>query len=145
MRGSSNRLDSSERRPGHDPYLAAEETTRQASAACGGRPAGRTLITVRRRSDRGADVTSMPHIEIRAARPEDAARLTEIAHAAKRHWGYPDGLIRLWHADLTITGDFVDANPTHCAVAGAEVLGFYALRARTAASSSSTCGWTPRT
>ena len=28
-------------------------------------------------------------VQITAAKQEDAARLTEIAVAAKRHWGYP--------------------------------------------------------
>jgi GNAT superfamily N-acetyltransferase len=39
----------------------------------------------------------------RRARPEGAGKLAETAHAAKRYWGYPERLIRLWKSDLTVT------------------------------------------
>ncbi len=42
-------------------------------------------------------------VTVREARSGDAAVLTEIAHAAKRHWGYPEELIALWREDLSIT------------------------------------------
>src|SRR5262249_34836812 len=66
-------------------------------------------------------------IEIRRARASDAAALTRIAHAAKRHWGYSDALIELWNDELTVSADFIDAYPVYVAVRGAIVLGFYAL------------------
>jgi GNAT superfamily N-acetyltransferase len=72
-------------------------------------------------------VHELPALLIRRAQPADAHALTRIAHAAKRHWGYPETLIELWTADLTVSGDFVDAHPVHCAVRGSDVLGFYAL------------------
>jgi len=64
---------------------------------------------------------------IRKARAADAARLTSIAHAAKRHWGYPESLIELWRADLTVTADFIDAHPVFCAELPPDLIGFYAL------------------
>jgi ribosomal protein S18 acetylase RimI-like enzyme len=42
-------------------------------------------------------------MRIRPARPTECDRLTAIAHAAKRHWGYPEEWIDLWKADLTYT------------------------------------------
>ncbi|MCL4530843.1 MAG: hypothetical protein M1485_06230 [Chloroflexi bacterium] len=36
------------------------------------------------------------NIEIRRALPEEADALTEIAIAAKRHWGYPERWIEIW-------------------------------------------------
>jgi GNAT superfamily N-acetyltransferase len=70
-------------------------------------------------------------IRIRRARPADAAELTRIAHAAKRHWRYPETLIRRWRADLTVTPESIAAAPVYCAAAGASaVLGFYALSGR---------------
>lgn len=66
-------------------------------------------------------------IEIRRARPSDAAVLTRIAHAAKRHWGYSDALIALWNDELTITAAFVNAHPVYVATRGATAVGFYAL------------------
>jgi GNAT superfamily N-acetyltransferase len=66
-------------------------------------------------------------LEFRAASPADAPRLTTIAHAAKRHWGYSDELMALWQADLTVTPQFIDDHPVFCAVQGGELAGFYAL------------------
>lgn len=66
-------------------------------------------------------------LEIRRASPADAATLTRIAHAAKRHWGYSDSLIELWKADLTVTVEFLNAHPVYAAVHGEQIVGFYAL------------------
>ena len=49
-------------------------------------------------------------LRIRRAAPEDAASLTQIAHEAKRHWGYPEHWIKHWQDDLTISPDFIVAN-----------------------------------
>jgi GNAT superfamily N-acetyltransferase len=67
-------------------------------------------------------------MKIVQARPEDADALTEIAHAAKRHWGYPESWILHWQQALTITPDYIAAHPTFTAVADAQLLGFCALR-----------------
>ena len=37
------------------------------------------------------------NIEIRRAQPNDAETLTNIAHAAKRHWNYPEHWIERYH------------------------------------------------
>lgn len=64
---------------------------------------------------------------IRRALPRDAAALTRVAHAAKRHWHYPESWIARWSEALTVTPDFVERHPVHCAVEGARIVGFYAL------------------
>ena len=64
---------------------------------------------------------------IRAALKEEAAKLSEIAHDAKRHWGYPEHWIRHWQDDLTITPDYVAANRVYVAEGDGDLLGFYAL------------------
>ena len=66
-------------------------------------------------------------IQIRRATPDEAAALTEIAHAAKRHWGYPENWIEHWKDDLTITPDFIANNEMYVAVAGEEIAGCCAL------------------
>ena len=66
-------------------------------------------------------------VEIRRARGEDAGLLTDIAHAAKRHWGYPESWICAWAVALTVTNDYIDAHPTFVAVANADIVGFCAL------------------
>jgi len=49
------------------------------------------------------DFLAAMNLHIRRAVPAEAGLLTEIAHAAKRHWGYPENWIRRWKSDLTIT------------------------------------------
>lgn len=66
-------------------------------------------------------------IQIRRAQPEEAAALTEIAHAAKRHWGYPENWIEHWKDDLTITPDFITTNEMYVAINGEEIAGCCAL------------------
>jgi GNAT superfamily N-acetyltransferase len=64
---------------------------------------------------------------IRRARAADCATLTRLAHAAKRFWGYPETLIRLWRSDLTVTPESLRENAVYCATRGSRVVGFYAL------------------
>jgi GNAT superfamily N-acetyltransferase len=66
-------------------------------------------------------------LKIRIALPEDAATLTQIAHDAKRHWGYPEHWIVHWKDELTISPDFVAANQVFVAEDNSQIIGFYAL------------------
>ena len=66
-------------------------------------------------------------IEIRRAIPEDADTLTEIAHAAKRHWNYPESWIQQWQADLTITREFIRTHEVFAATINGEIVGCCAL------------------
>jgi GNAT superfamily N-acetyltransferase len=66
-------------------------------------------------------------LAVRRCTAADADVLTEIAHGAKRHWGYPEAYIRLWAGDLTLTPEFVVRHPVYAAVDGATILGVYAL------------------
>src|SRR5438445_13851153 len=67
------------------------------------------------------------HIQIRRAQPDEAAALTSIAHAAKRHWGYSENWIEHWKDDLTITPDFITSNETFVATIGEEIVGCCAI------------------
>ena len=66
-------------------------------------------------------------IEIRRANPEDADTLTEIAHAAKRHWNYPESWIEQWQMDLTISGEFIRTHEVFAATINGAVIGCCAL------------------
>ncbi len=66
-------------------------------------------------------------IQIRRAQPDEADVLTEIAYAAKRHWGYAENWIEHWKDDLTITPDFIATNEMYVAIAGEEIAGCCAL------------------
>src|SRR4051812_36609225 len=61
------------------------------------------------------------------ARPEYAQALTEIAHAAKRHWGYPENWIAAWREILTMRPEFIAANLGYVAVEEERMVGFYVL------------------
>ena len=66
-------------------------------------------------------------MKIVRARPEDAEALTEIAHAAKRHWGYPENWIAAWRDILTMRPQFIAGNTAYCAVEENRTIGFYVL------------------
>ncbi len=65
-----------------------------------------------------------PCVNLRPARPDEAERLTAIAHAAKRHWGYPESWIRLWREQLTLTPAYLAANPTFVAELDGKAVAF---------------------
>lgn len=61
-------------------------------------------------------------IVIRPARPEEAARLSEIACRAKAHWGYSAEQMARWRpAFLTITREYIDR---HSPLAAQDEKGF---------------------
>jgi N-acetylglutamate synthase-like GNAT family acetyltransferase len=64
---------------------------------------------------------------IRRAAASDAEALTALAHAAKRHWRYPEEWIALWRRDLTFTAEFIERHPVYGAVEDGTIVGVYAL------------------
>jgi N-acetylglutamate synthase-like GNAT family acetyltransferase len=66
-------------------------------------------------------------IEIRRAHPEESETLSQIAHAAKRHWGYPESWIEDWKADLTITAEFIANHEVFVAIVNDAIAGCCAL------------------
>jgi len=64
---------------------------------------------------------------IRRARRADVARLTAVAHAAKRHWGYAESEIALWRSDLTVTPELLAEDAYFCAEDDGRVVGFAAI------------------
>jgi GNAT superfamily N-acetyltransferase len=66
-------------------------------------------------------------MKIVRARPADAAALTEIAFAAKRHWGYSEEWMDHWKKLLTIEPDFLAKHETYAAMAPEGPIGFYSL------------------
>jgi GNAT superfamily N-acetyltransferase len=66
-------------------------------------------------------------MQIVRANPYDAAVLTEIAFAAKRHWGYPERWIENWRDTLTVRPEFITSHATYAAILDRRTAGFYAL------------------
>lgn len=54
--------------------------------------------------------------------------LTAIARRSKQHWGYPEEWMRIWAEELEIRPEFIKKEVVVKAVAGAEIIGFYALQ-----------------
>lgn len=63
----------------------------------------------------------------RRANFADTESLTEIAFAAKSHWGYPKSWLEAWREDLTITPEFVARHEVFAAIEQEKPVGFYAL------------------
>ena len=72
-------------------------------------------------------MTAGAGVRLRDAAAEDAPRLTEIAHAAKRHWGYPEGWIEAWRDALTLTPGAIRRWRVRVAVAEDALAGFHAV------------------
>jgi GNAT superfamily N-acetyltransferase len=83
-------------------------------------PASPAFFGIERRSARST-------MQIVRAKPEDAEALTEIAHAAKRHWGYPEQWIQSWRDILTMRPEFIAANVAYSAIEEGRAVGFYLL------------------
>ena len=66
-------------------------------------------------------------IQIRRALPSEAAELTLLAHAAKRHWGYSEEWMKAWQTQLTLTPEFISGNEVFVAVIDEHVAGCCAL------------------
>jgi len=67
-------------------------------------------------------------VRIHRARPVQAVELTEIAHHAKRHWGYPERWLKRWRRQLTIRPGWVARHPTFVATDGSQIVGFAGIR-----------------
>ena len=50
--------------------------------------------------------------------------LTQIAFAAKRHWGYPSAWLEAWSASLTLTPNYIAMHPTYTVTIAGRVVGF---------------------
>jgi ribosomal protein S18 acetylase RimI-like enzyme len=66
-------------------------------------------------------------IQIRPVLPSEAETLSQIALAAKRHWGYPERWIEIWTPQLTFTPQYFELNESWAAVDDEEPVAFYTL------------------
>jgi ribosomal protein S18 acetylase RimI-like enzyme len=66
-------------------------------------------------------------ITLRKAKKSDAANLSTIANAAKKHWGYPNAWMELWAEGLIITPEFIQNNTVWVAQDSDEIVGFVAI------------------
>jgi GNAT superfamily N-acetyltransferase len=69
-------------------------------------------------------------LQIRRALSGDSERLTQIASAAKAHWGYPETWLAAWKPMLRITPEYTEGQLVYVGAVGPELVGFYALEPR---------------
>jgi GNAT superfamily N-acetyltransferase len=67
--------------------------------------------------------------ELRAARADEAARLTEIAHAAKAALGYAPELIAGWREELTIAPELLQRHTVWVLECEGAAQGFFSIHA----------------
>ena len=66
-------------------------------------------------------------MEIRSAHPSQAAELSQLAWAAKSHWGYVPEDLENWRPSLTVAAESMLDRPTYIADHQGAVVGFYQL------------------
>lgn len=66
-------------------------------------------------------------VVLRSGRPDDAARLSAIAAAAKAHWGYPAEWLAAWREALTVSPALLATAWVRVAVRDETDVGFIAV------------------
>lgn len=69
----------------------------------------------------------MEAVTLRAARPDEASLLSELALRSKAHWGYDEAFLRACRDELTLRPEELSAQRATVAHVGDRVVGFYAL------------------
>ena len=69
-------------------------------------------------------------MNIRRARNDDADALSDLAHRAKAHWGYPQAWMREWDAQLTIIPGYLELHDVFVAEQAGRIVGMCALEDR---------------
>lgn len=69
-------------------------------------------------------------VTLRTATGDDADALTDLAHRAKAHWGYPASWMREWDPQLTIIPGYLELHDVWVAVGDGAIVGMCALEDR---------------
>jgi ribosomal protein S18 acetylase RimI-like enzyme len=68
------------------------------------------------------------NLQIYRAKPEHAGELSQIALAAKAHWGYPQRWLEIWRPQLTFHPQYFEENEGWVAYVDETLVGFYTLQ-----------------
>src|SRR3954462_14177657 len=71
-------------------------------------------------------------MQIRRAAAEDADALSDLAHRAKAHWGYPAAWMREWDAQLTIIPGYLELHDVWVVEHEGKIVGMCGLEGRRA-------------
>jgi predicted N-acetyltransferase YhbS len=69
-------------------------------------------------------------VTLRTATGDDAEALTDLAHRAKAHWGYPPSWMREWDPQLTILPGYIEMHDVWVAERDGAIVGMCALEDR---------------
>jgi N-acetylglutamate synthase-like GNAT family acetyltransferase len=69
-------------------------------------------------------------MQIRRATADDADALSDLAHRAKAHWGYPAHWMREWDAQLTIIPGYLELHEVWVSEHDGAIVGMCALEDR---------------
>ena len=69
-------------------------------------------------------------MQIRRATADDADALSDLAHRAKAHWGYPAHWMREWDAQLTIIPGYLELHDVWVSERDGAIVGMCALEDR---------------
>ena len=64
---------------------------------------------------------------IRAATVHDAATLTQLSHASKRHWDYPQEYFVIWVEELTVSPAYINDHQVFVFERDSTILAYYSL------------------
>jgi GNAT superfamily N-acetyltransferase len=67
-------------------------------------------------------------LKIRRVFPEEADSLSQIAFAAKAHWGYPTRWLETWKPQLTFGPEYFEQNDSWVAETNGVPIAFYTLQ-----------------
>jgi len=67
-------------------------------------------------------------IAIRPVDPKEADALSQIAFAAKSHWGYPERWMEIWKPQLTFTRHYFEDNESWVAESENRPIAFYTFQ-----------------
>ena len=67
-------------------------------------------------------------LQIRRVFPEEATALSEIAFAAKAHWGYPERWLEIWKPQLTFSPEYFKQYESWVAEENGLPIAFYTLQ-----------------
>lgn len=78
-------------------------------------------------TEHSEDQDAGPTLYVRAGEAEDAPALSELAMAAKAHWGYAPALLEAWRGELEIDAAYLASHTLRLAEDEEGLAGFYAL------------------
>ncbi|WP_394774890.1 GNAT family N-acetyltransferase [Flavobacterium sp.] len=66
-------------------------------------------------------------MSIKKAIPNNHETLTEITKKSKAYWGYSNEQIEIWSEFLTVSKEYIEANPVYNLIVEDKIIGYYSF------------------